>query len=73
MLGLVAQEPCSPCTRGYNTMPKKSNWGKYLLFFMGGFLFYPALFVPLSFIVAPRFTEWWILTYADYLRYVWGF
>jgi hypothetical protein len=52
---------------------KKAYWWKYLLFFLGGFLFYPGLFVPLSYIFSPGFTEWWIVMYARYLEYIWGF
>jgi hypothetical protein len=36
-----------------------------------GFLLYPLLFVPLMVIFWPEALDWWIKTYAEYLR-LWG-
>lgn len=39
--------------------------------FVLGFAAYPLLFVPICIHFAPNFLEWWIYTYAEYLR-MWG-
>lgn len=36
-----------------------------------GFALYPLLFVPVAVKFFPAFLEWWIYTYAEYLR-MWG-
>jgi hypothetical protein len=40
--------------------------------FVLGFLAYPLLFVPIGLWLFPEFMEWWIYTFAEYLR-LWGF
>jgi hypothetical protein len=45
---------------------------KFVLVFVLGFLAYPGLFVPIGAKFTPEAMNWWIKTYAEYLR-LWGF
>ena len=44
------------------------KWLKRLGLITLGFALYPALFVPVCLKFFPSFLEWWVVTYAEYLR-----